>query len=120
MITDPEWNAIRDVCAKTAAQVSGRRSEFFTTETVIKRDEDNRLIWIKGWGDDPIPIIDFEHEIRYYDTDGNGNVIVRNAKAVTLVPKVGQTVLVAYEMGISRLPRCLGVIQSTNWITSED
>jgi len=47
-------------------------------------------------------------------------VIVRNAKAVTLVPKVGQTVLVAYEMGISRLPRCLGVIQSTNWITSED
>ena len=61
-----------------------------------------------------------EHEIRYYDTDGNGNVIVRNAKAVTLVPKVGQTVLVAYEMGISRLPRCLGVIQSTNWITSED
>jgi hypothetical protein len=119
-ISEPEWNSIRTFVERICAQVSGRRSEFFETGTVSKRDEVNRLIWLKGFSDDPIPIVDFEHEVKYYDTDADGNVAVKKAKVTTVVPKVGQTVLVAYEMGTSRLPRCLGVVQGKNWIVTED
>lgn len=120
MITEPEWNSIRTFVEKICVRISGRRSEFFETGTVAKRDETNRLIWLKGFSNDPIPVVDFEHEVRYYDTDSDGNVIVRRAKVATVVPRVGQTVFVAYEMGTSRLPRCLGVVQGKNWITTED
>jgi hypothetical protein len=119
-ISEPEWNSIRELAERVSRSVSGRRSEFFQTGIVTKRDMKNRLIWLKGFGNDPIPIIDFEHEVKYYDTDENGDAIVRSAKVQTVVPRVGQAVLVAYEMGVSRNPRCLGVIQSTNWFQSED
>lgn len=120
MIDDPDWNAIRNMAEKVAAEVAGRRSEFFTTGTVVKRDEKNKLVWLKGFADDPIPIVDFEHEVRYYDTDENGRSIVRKAKVTPVVPRLGQTVVVLHEMGISTLPRCVGVLLGTNWVTSED
>lgn len=41
-------------------------------------------------------------------------------KATVRMPKVGQMVLVAREMGTNRLPRCLGVIQGRNWIAPEE
>ena len=120
MISEQEWNSIRAVAEKVAAEVCGKRSEFFQTGTVAKRDEVNRLVWLKGHSDEPIPIVDFEHEVRYYDTDENGDAIVRKAKIMPSVPRVGQTVVVVYEMGISRLPRCIGVLMGKNWVTSED
>jgi hypothetical protein len=120
MISEQEWNSIRTACEKVCARISGRRSEFFETGTVAKRDEVNRLIWLKGYSNDPIPIVAFDYEVKYYDTDSDGNVIVRKAKVTPVVPKVGQTVFVAYESGISRLPRCLGVMQGKKWITTED
>ena len=116
MITEQEWNSIRAACEKIAAQVSGRRNEFFQTGIVSKRDEKNRLIWLKGFANDPIPVVGFEYEIKYYDTNADGVVVARKAKVMPTVPKVGQSVLVAYELGISRLPRCVGVILGTNWI----
>jgi hypothetical protein len=120
MISEQEWNSVRTFCERISAQVSGRRSEFFETGTVAKRDEVNKLIWLKGFSNDPIPVVAFDYEVKYYDTDKNGHVHVRKAKVTPVVPKVGQTVLVAYEMGVSRLPRCLGVVQGKNWITSDD
>jgi hypothetical protein len=108
------------MAAKIAADVLGRRDEFFNTCVVSKADEENRLIWLKGFSNDPIPIVAFEYEVKYFDTDRHGKIITRTAKVMPLVPKVGQTVLVAYELGVSRLPRCLGVILGKNWITSED
>jgi hypothetical protein len=41
-------------------------------------------------------------------------------KATVRVPKVGDTVLVARELGTRRLPRCLGILQGKNWISAED
>ncbi len=120
MISEPEWNSIRSFVEKICVRVSGRRSEFFESGTVSKRDEANKLIWLKGFSDDPIPVVAFDYEVKYYDTDSDGNVVVRKAKVTPVIPKVGQTVFVAYEMGTSRLPRCLGVIQGKNWIVTED
>ena len=120
MISEQDFNSIRTLVEKVCVRVSGRRSEFFETGTVAKRDEANRLVWLKGFSNDPIPVVAFDYEVKYYDTDSDGNVIVRKAKVTPVIPKVGQTVFVAYEAGISRLPRCLGVVQGKNWITTED
>lgn len=118
-MSEQEWNSVAAVAEKVARRTSGRRSEYFHTGVVSKRDEKNKLIWLKG-ENDPIPIIDFEHEVKYYDTDEDGKLITRKAVVQTVVPKVGQPVLVAYQMGVSTNPRCLGVIQSKNWFESED
>lgn len=118
-MSEQEWVSVAAVAEKVSRKVSGRRNEYFQTAIVSKRDVNNRLIWLKG-GNDPIPIIDFEHEVKYYDTDETGQAVVRKAIVQTVVPKVGQTVLVAFEMGVSTNPRCLGVIQSKNWFSEED
>jgi hypothetical protein len=120
LISEQEWNSVRNVAEKVAAEVAGRRVEWLQTGKVIKRDTRNRLIWIQGMGDVAIPIVSFEFDVRYYDKDASGKTIVRYSKAVLDVPQVGQTVLVAFEMGISRLPRCLGVILGKNWVEAED
>jgi len=120
VITEPEWNSIREVAARAAAEIAGRRNDWFQTGQVVKRDEKNRLIWVKGLTGVAIPIVSFNYDIRYYDTDENGDAIVRTGHATLAVPKVGQTVLIAFELGVSRLPRCLGVVQGKNYLTQEE
>jgi hypothetical protein len=120
MISEPEWNSIRTFVERICSDISGRREQYFATGKVSKRDVENKLIWVKGFSDDPIPVVGFEYEVKYYDTDADGNVNVKKARVSPVVPHIGQTVFVAYEMGVSRLPRCLGVVQGTNWVTSED
>lgn len=120
MITEQEWNSIRSVVERIATEVAGRRTEWFQTGRVIKRDENNRLVWIKGMGHTAIPIVGFNYDVRYYDTDEEGKAIVRNARAKIVVPKVGEIVLVAFELGSTRLPRCLGVVQGKNYLETED
>jgi hypothetical protein len=119
-IDEQEWNSLRAASERIAANVSGRRTEYFRTARVIKRDEKNRLVWVKDMGDVAIPIVSFDYEIRYYDTDENGNARVRHARARVAVPKIGETVFVAFELGSTRLPRCLGVVQGKNWVETED
>lgn len=120
MITEQEWNSIRTVVERICAEVSGRRQEFFQTGKVIKRDEVNRLVWIKGMGHTAIPIVSFNYDIRYYDTDELGNATVKNARAKIAVPKLGEIVLVVFELGSTRLPRCLGVVQGKNYLETEE
>jgi hypothetical protein len=119
-LEEQDWNSIRVAVERICANISGRRVEWFKTGKVIKRDERNRLIWIKGMGDVAIPIIAFDYDIRYYDTDENGETRVRKARATLAVPKLGQTVVVAFELGSTRIPRCLGVLQGKNWVETED
>jgi hypothetical protein len=101
----------------------GRRRDPFFSAIVTKRDTDNNLIWIKEIPDQPIPLVGFDYEITYYDesprgTGGGGSfkTYKKTAKAKLMVPKVGEVVLIVREMSYDGHPRCLGVIQSTNFI----
>jgi hypothetical protein len=132
MISEPEWESIRALCEKISANVSGTRKDYFITGKVVKVDSKNRCIFLSEFGDQPIPIVAFDYEVSYYDETPKGTVGVavgaasqskiskKKATTVVVMPKVGQTVLVARELGTRRLPRALGVILGKNWIVPED
>lgn len=106
--------------------------EYFVQGKVIKNDPKRKLVWLKEFGDTPIPCIAFDVQVKYYYTEPHGNttavgtavnsrVATRKTKAYSpeveiLVPRVGDVVLVARHLGSRRLPKCLGVIQSTNYV----
>lgn len=129
-ITEPEWQSIRALIEVVSAEVSGNRN-FFTTGKVIKRDTEQKLVWIEDFGDQPIPLVAFDFEINYYDETPQGTTAVaagnaqpyavtkKKVMAKVQVPKIGETVLVARELGSRRLPRCLGVIMGKGWIVPE-
>lgn len=120
MITEPEWNSIRVAIERVIMELSGRREDFFVTGTVFKRDVNKKLIWLKEFGDQPIPVVGYDYDVKYFVWDsGLNKTVAKDARVKIIVPKPGQTVLVAREMGIDRLPRCLGVIQGVGWITQE-
>lgn len=113
-----------------AAEISGSRG-FFTTGKVIKRDVSKRLVWLEEFGDQPVPIVAFDYDVKYYDETPNGTTVPASGSASPFktktktvvtrvrVPNVGDTVLVARELGTRRLPRCLGVIQGKDWLVAE-
>lgn len=117
-ITEGEWTSISSLIERMVAKGGGRRQ--FITSQVLKRDEGNGVIWIGELGDQPIPIVGFDYNVKYYGIDGSGNVTVKNAIATPITPQVGEQVLVALEMGEQSLPRCLGVVKGTNWLVIED
>jgi len=119
MITEPEWDSIAALVERSVRQLIGLKSSFFVTGQVTKIDPAKKLVWLKEFADQPVPIIGFDYELKYYDTLETGRLTTRRAQALLVMPKVGQTVLVAREMGSQRLPRCLGVLQGTNWIVAE-
>lgn len=117
-ITDPEWLSIRSMAEGVVRRLAGSRTDYFITGKVLKVDVPNKCVYMKEFGSQPIPIVAFDYTVKYYDTTPTG-VTVRNAVAQAQMPKVGQLILVAREMGTSRIPRCLGVIQGKNWIVPE-
>lgn len=131
-ITEPEWNSIRSLIENVSADVSGARG-FFTTGKVIKRDEGKKIVWLEEFGDQPIPLVAFTYNVKYYDETPGGTTVpstgspsphttrTKTVKAEIQVPKVGETVLVARELGTRRLPRCLGVILAKpgDWLVAE-
>ena len=112
MISDSEWVSIRTM----VESMLGKRGEYFTTGTVLKRDVPNKLVWLAEFGDQPVPLVGFDYKVKYYDTDELGVVNVKNALAEMQVPTIGEVVIVAREFGVNRLPRCLGVLKGQNWI----
>jgi len=128
MISEPEWESIATLVNKLMRQ----KGEYFVTGKVIQRDEVKKLIWLKEFGDQAIPVVGFDYEVTYYDetpsgvnttTVGTGadfKTRAKKAKVKVVVPKIGQSVLVAREFGTRRLPRCLGVIQGTGWISASE
>lgn len=114
-ITDAEWASVHTLVEKKVAD----KGEPFTTDKVIKRDPDQRVVWTKDFGDEPIPIVDFQNSIRSFDTTPSG-IAIRTLEGHAIVPQIGDTVLIARELGTRRLPRCLGVIGSNGLVPSEN
>lgn len=118
-ITEGEWASIGAMATKIAEKVSGGRRGFLTAR-VIKRDENNKLVWVRELGGQAIPVVGLDYNVKYYDTDSSGTVNVKKAVISPAVPKIGQNVFIILEMGEASLPRCLGTIQGRNWLESED
>lgn len=128
MISEGEWESIVNLFNRLIK----KKGEYFVTGKVTKRDEKRKLIWLNEFGDQAIPIVCFDYEINYYDetpSDTNTTAVGAAAQFKTkkkkviskvMVPKVGQTVVVAREFGTRRLPRCLGVIQGQGWISASE
>lgn len=98
-------------------------------DDVVRIDEDRKVIFTKEFGDTPIPIYAFRYEIKYYDEStrdtydpGVGGqpmpyqVFVKKAITKVLMPEVGDTVLILKQFGSRRLPKCIGILQSTNFV----
>lgn len=98
----------------------GMKGEYFVTGIVIKRDEATKVVWLAEFGDQAIPLVALDYEVKYYDTDQLGKTTMKLAKVRPLLPKVGQTVVVARELGSRRLPRLIGVLLGTGWISTEE
>lgn len=130
-ISEPEWTSIRTMIEAVVGDIAGNRSVHFTTGKVIKRDELQKLVWLEEFGDQPIPIVGFDYEVKYYDQTPAGTTapavggsspyktITKIVQTKVKVPKIGDIVFVAQEFGSKRLPRCLGVIQGKGWIVPE-
>jgi hypothetical protein len=119
-ISDPEWESISQMVEAIVKRVTGTRADFFTTGRVVKVDAANKCVYLAEFGDQPIPIVGFNYTMKYYDEGSSGTIKQKDASAVLVMPEVGQSVLVAREMGTRRLPRALGVIQGKNWIVAEE
>lgn len=119
-LSEPDFLSIKNFVAQQVKQLVGTRRDYFVTGKVIKVDADNRCVFLAEFGDQPVPIVGFNYIVKYYDEGASGTVKQKDAVASVVMPKVGQTVLVAREMGTSRLPRALGVIQGTNWARPEE
>jgi hypothetical protein len=111
-IAEGEWESIRSLIQR----MLGGRAESFITGRVTKVDKTNKNVYMKEFGSQPIPMIVNDYEITYYDTLPNGRTQKKTAKVDLLMPKVGDTVVVAREMGTHRLPRCLGKMVGRKWI----
>jgi hypothetical protein len=130
-LTEPEWLSISAMVEKIVRRVAGTKGDYFITGKVLKVDKANKCIYLREFGDQPIPLVGFEYEITYYDESPRGTnygasgsaaqfkTRKKKAKVEIVMPRRGQTVLVAREMGAQRMPRCLGVIQGKKWIIPE-
>ncbi|SRR6266542_321058 len=122
-IDDGEWTSIARMIGLETEKLIGRRRDYFMIAKVIKSDKINKLIWVKELGDQPIPLVAFNYDITYFDESPRGQSGVgdyrtykKKGKAKVICPKRGERVLIAREMGSDFLPRCLGVIQSKNYV----
>lgn len=126
-ISDQEWASIAELAENVSKRVSGRAGDHFITSKVIKNDPANMLVWIRELPQIAIPIFTFDYNVTYYDESprdtglsfGGYKVYTKKAKVSPVCPKVGDIVLVAREMGSDRLPRCLGVLRSSNFADDE-
>jgi hypothetical protein len=116
-LTQSDWREIQKEITRLVAQVG----EPFVQGKVVKNDSVKKLVWLKEFGDQPIPLISFDYQVKYYYQNPAGNMVPRTTKAHSkeaeiLVPRIGETVLVARHMGSRRLPKCLGVVKSTGYV----
>jgi len=113
----------------------GQRGEPFVVGEVTRNDKVKKLVWIAEIGDQPIPLIGFDYQVKYYVKQPTTNavagtafgalhittaIIPRKTREYTneveiLVPKIGELVLVAKHLGSDRLPKCLGVVKGIDY-----
>jgi len=128
--THDEWREVQNMVNRV---VEGQ-GEYFVQDIVVKSDPIRKVIWTKEFGDQAIPLFTFDYQVKTYDSEVTGvsgsspgpyNVdkkkTPRKTKAYSkevevLTPRKGQVVLIARHMGARRLPKCLGVLKSKNFI----
>lgn len=114
------WNGISDMVRRSEAP-----REFYFSE-VVKSDPANNLIFVKDFGDVPIPLVAFARSFAYYDTVPTGvsglSVTTRvdrredmahtnkNFLANVVCPSKGDVVVVVDPFGAKRFPFCVGVL----------
>lgn len=127
-LSQADWREIQAF----VTQIVSQHGETIMQAKVVKRDTKNKLIWVKELGDQPIPLLAFDYRVTYYYNEPYGNTTTvgsavnarmkkRKTKDYTkevevLTPKVGETVLIALHYGARRLPKCIGVIKSKNYV----
>ena len=108
-LSDADWNSIYTAIAKAIPPnevVYGK---------VVKRDEKKKLIWLKEFGEQPIPLVGFNGTVTVYDETAQG-VKKKVVKVEPQVPRVGELVVVLRQMGVRRLPKCVGVVLSRGFV----
>ncbi len=116
-LTHGDWNEIHNAIRKGVADTG----EAFVQGVVIKSDAINKVIYLKEFGDTPIPIVAHHYQVKYLARDDSGRKIILKTLAYSadvevLVPRIGDIVLVAQHLGTRALPKCLGVIMSRNFV----
>ena len=71
-ITAGEWESIRSLVLQVAGQ---KRGEAFVLGKVVKTDVNRGHVYLAEFGDQPIPMLHFEYEVKYYDTRNDGKVL---------------------------------------------
>jgi hypothetical protein len=112
-----DWREIMSFVEKRMASLG----ESFIQGKVVKNDTINKLVWLKELGDQPIPLVGFDYQVKYNYVNSSGQTVIKKTTAHSgdvemLTPRVGDIVLVALHLGSRRLPKCLGVIKSTNYV----
>jgi hypothetical protein len=75
-ISEEEFASIKTMIDAAVGEIG----QTFITGEVIKRDEANKLVWIKELGDQPIPVVDFQRTVDVYSLSANQNNDMRSAR----------------------------------------
>jgi hypothetical protein len=117
-----DFASIANLVELEVGRLIGRRRDAFIVCAVKRRDQRKKLIWVKEFGDQPIPLVSFQHIIEYFDESPRGTVcsfMTYRKTGVTIgtfVPELDELVLIVRDMGYDGHPYCLGVIQSVDYI----
>ncbi len=107
-----DWRRIQNLIDELARA----QPDYFSQDKVISVDEHRHVVFVKSFGDQPIPLFAFEYDVNTLDTLKNGKTKMRHTVAKPRMPKKGDTVLIARHMGSRRLPKCIGILQSTHFV----
>ena len=113
MLTYDDWQQIQNWVNDAILNSHG---PMFSQGTVTKADPVKNLVWLDEFGGQPIPIFGFSYNVKSYDTQPNGTLTVRHVTVTPQCPNVGDIVLVARQHGSRRLPKCLGVLRSIDFV----
>jgi hypothetical protein len=121
-LTSEDFASIANHVELEVGRLVGRRRDPFIVCAVKGRDQRKKLIWVKEFGDQPIPLVTFRHIIEYFDESPRGTVcsfMTYRKTGVTVevfVPELDDLVLIVRDMSYDGHPYCLGVIQSIDYI----
>lgn len=111
-LDDRDWRRVQKLIDDFARTVP----EYFSQGEVVSVDKSRKVVFLKEFGDQPIPIFSFQFDVNYLDTGKNQHTKLRHTIATPRLPKKGDIVLVARQMGSRRLPKCIGVLQSHDFV----
>lgn len=130
--TQDEWREIQNLVNRIVTD----KGEPFVQGKVVKSNQQKKLVWLKEFGDTPIPVIGFDYQVKYNvpshslsgDTISGYSLSSRTQIKKTqahspdveiLVPRPGDIVLIAQHLGSRRLPKCIGVVKGRDFTVAE-